>query len=305
MQWNWLAPWAGLGSGGSIAGVAGRDPSRRLSPPPGPLRPLLVLSAGHRAAAVSLWLKESLGCRAVHCVQPGAGSALARLVRGGRLEAELDLVVTPDRGRTSEAANVVRVLGAPHRVGPPNLHNAAEQWAERLDHLPRPRVALLVGGRPSGTDMEPSRAHALGRSLASLVSGLGGSVLATTSRRTGREAGEALAAGLSHVMHLLYRWGEPGENPYLGFLAIADAVVVTADSAAMLSEACATSGAVFAACPDLASGAQRRFLRKMMEAGQVRPLGQELSPWPRTPLDEAGRVASEVRRRIALPAPRG
>ena len=28
-------------------------------------------------------------------------------------------------------------------------------------------------------------------------------------------------------MHQLYRWGEPGENPYLGFLASADAIVVT------------------------------------------------------------------------------
>jgi mitochondrial fission protein ELM1 len=37
-----------------------------------------------------------------------------------------------------------------------------------------------------------------------------------------------------------------------------------------------------------------------VQAGQVRPFAQTLSPWERQPLDESGRVAAEIRRRFAL-----
>ena len=37
-----------------------------------------------------------------------------------------------------------------------------------------------------------------------------------------------------------YRWGQAGDNPYEGFLALADAFVVTGESMSMLGEASAT-----------------------------------------------------------------
>jgi hypothetical protein len=48
------------------------------------------------------------------------------------------------------------------------------------------------------------------------------------------------------VPHRFYRWrpSDP-ENPYLGYLALADRFIVTADSLSMLAEACATSRPVF------------------------------------------------------------
>ncbi len=296
LAWNWLGHAAALSRGGSLLGVAGAAARQRLPPQPGAARPLLVLSAGRRSAAVALWLKTRLGCRVVHCLLPGVASLLGGLAR----RADYDLLVIPEQEPRADAANVLPVLGTPHRIGPQALRHAAAQWGERLDHLPHPRVALLVGGPVRGADMEPARAHALARSVARVAGGLGGSVLASTSRRTGREASDALAAGLSNVMHLLYRWGEPGENPYLGFLAAADAVVVTGDSVSMLSEACSTSVPVYVALPELAGARQRRFLARMTEAGQVRPFRADVSPWPRTPLDEAGRVAAEIRNRFAV-----
>jgi uncharacterized protein len=101
-------------------------------------------------------------------------------------------------------------------------------------------------------------------------------------------------------MHLMFRWGEPGENPYLGFLAMADAIVVSADSVSMVSEACAADAPVFIALPELAGGRHRRLHHSLIEAGQVKMLGDSLSPWSREPLDEAGHVADAVRRLVKL-----
>ena len=323
LAWNWMARLAGLSRGGSLLGVAGlgvaglgvaggRSRIDTLLPAAAP-RPLLVLSSGSRSAPVALWLKARLGCRLVHCVQPGSlrtgllrtGLLRTGLLRTGTLgarlnRAEYDLLVISEHDAPPAAPNVLPVLGAPHRIGPQTLAQATAQWDERLDHLPHPRVVLLVGGPARGADMEPARAHALGRQIARLVSGLGGSVLASTSRRTGREASDALAAGLGPAMHLLYRWGEPGENPYLGFLAAADAVVVAGDSAGMLAEACATAAPVFVALPELGGARHRRLVARLADAGQIRTLRADVSPWPRTPLDEAGRVAAEIRRRFPV-----
>ncbi len=307
LAWSWMAHVAGLAPGGSLLGLA---PSARRAVTeaarlPGSeregdaggvaLAPDLVLSAGRRSAAVALWLKARFGSRIVHCMNPGLGGLF-------RPEA-FDLLVMPGHDNPAPAANVLRIIGAPHRVTQLKLRHARDAWEERLAHLPRPRVALLVGGPIRGTEMPPARAHALARQVARLVGKAGGSVIATTSRRTGAEATEALSAGLARVMHVLYRWGEPGENPYLGFLATADAIVVTADSISMMSEACATGAPVFFALPEQADARKRRFLAELAEADQVHPLGNSLSPWPRAPFDEAERVASEIRRRFGLGAP--
>jgi mitochondrial fission protein ELM1 len=100
-------------------------------------------------------------------------------------------------------------------------------------------------------------------------------------------------------MHLLYRWGEPGENPYAGMLGLADVIVTTGDSASMISEACGGEAPVFIA--SLNDGpARRRLHTSLYRAGQARPLGDSFSPWPRTPLDEAGRVAVEIRARMSV-----
>ncbi len=311
MMWNpWTAHIAGLVPGGSLAGL--RQPSRRIASElarstagislpaalrgvaaaGAPVRPDVVISAGRRSGAVALWMKSQFGCRIVHCMSPGLG--------GLWRHAMFDMLVIPEHDRPAPAPNVFPVLGAPHRVSPLLLRQARAAWHERLLHLPRPRVALLVGGPVRGTDMPPSMAHALGQQVAKLAVARGGAVLATTSRRTGREATEALSAGLSPALHLIYRWGEPGENPYHGFLASADAIVITGDSISMISEACASQAAVYIAAPELAGPRHRRFAETLYQAGHARPLGNSIARGPRPPLDEAGRVADEIRRRFAL-----
>lgn len=296
-------------AGGQASAIAGRLglPFRRLHANPGqPHRPGgpgpgLVLSAGAGSGLRALLLRSRHGCRVVHCATrpPPGGGLLGWL--------PFDLTIMPQahmrrgQGHDVDAAGppgpmaapsrIIPVLGAPNVVSPGLLARARDLWAERLAHLPRPRVVLLFGGSDQKAALD------LGRHVASLARERGGCVL-TSVLPSGSHAGDALAAGLSGCLHLIYRAGEPGEDPTLGFLGHADAVIVARVGALTLSEACAAPAPIFAALMEGERREGRRLLDRMRQAGQLRPLLDDLSPWPRQPLDEAGRIAGEIKLRF-------
>ncbi|MBY0331837.1 MAG: mitochondrial fission ELM1 family protein [Acetobacteraceae bacterium] len=280
LDWGPLAripwPWP------TLAGLA--PAARTAIHPPWPR---LVIAAGRRSAPVALWLGRR-GARTVHCMRPGIGA--------GRF----DLLVLGRHDRPAARPNILPILGATHRVSPARLAAAREEWAASFAALPGPRVALLVGGPVRTGGVDPGVAAAIGRQVA----GFAGSVLATTSRRTGAAATRALARALAPVPHRLYAWGDAGPNPFAGLLAWADAVVVTGDSVSMLSEALMTPGPVFVADPGGLGPRHRALHESLYAAGQARPLAAAGTPFPRAPLDETGRVAAAVAARLfSAPAP--
>jgi mitochondrial fission protein ELM1 len=105
----------------------------------------------------------------------------------------------------------------------------------------RPHVALLVGGTSAMHRLDPATAVRMGREVAEWVRAAGGSLLVVSSPRTGASACAALRSAAEPAGRF-YEWrrGDP-DNPYLGCLAVADALVVTGDSESMLAEAAATS----------------------------------------------------------------
>ncbi len=284
---------------GQASAIAGRLglPFRRLIAAPGePHRPGgpgpgLVLSAGAGSGMRALLLRSRHGCRVVHCATPRF--PVERL--SGWLPFDLTVLPQrqPSRSATATAGSdrVIAVLGAPNVVSPGLLARARDLWAERLSHLPHPRIVLLFAGS------DHKAALTLGRRIAAMARERGGCVMASVLPCP-RAASEALSGGLAGCLHLIYRSGEPGEDPTLGFLGHADAVVVGGVGALTLSEACAASAPVFVA----AAGSERRESRVLLDrlrvADQVRPLLDDLSPWPRQPLDEAGRIAREIRARF-------
>jgi len=64
-------------------------------------------------------------------------------------------------------------------------------------------------------------------------------LLIATGPRTGSVATEAFFASIEVPAHS-YLWGDGGENPYAGYLALADEIVVTSDSISMAHEASLT-----------------------------------------------------------------
>jgi mitochondrial fission protein ELM1 len=211
----------------SLASLKGVDLAR--SSPLEPPWPDLAICSGRGAEAVCFWLRrQNPKLRIVFVGSPW--SALSRF----------DLVITTPQYRLPRAANVLHNALPLHDVTPERLAAEAARQEPALSHLPRPFTAVLVGGSSGPYLFTPEAATRLGRAASRIAAARGGSLLVTTSARTGQAAAEALAGALS-VPHVLYRWQGPSEdNPFHGYLGLSDEIVVTADSVSMLAEACAT-----------------------------------------------------------------
>ena len=155
-------------------------------------------------------------------------------LRSSRL---FDLVSPPNHDGLT-GPNVFGITGTPHRVTPERLAEERRAFQPELEALPRPHVVALIGGRSRAFDLSDARADRLAREIRRAVAAAGGSLLLTFSRRTPPEAEARMRTALAGLPGLL--WDNAGPNPYFAFLASADVVLVTEDSANMPAEAAAS-----------------------------------------------------------------
>jgi mitochondrial fission protein ELM1 len=282
----------------------------------GPPWPDLVLSAGRRSEPIARWIRR-------HADRP------VKLVHVGRPWRDVrafDLVVVTPQYPIEAGEGVLRNPLPMHGVTPARLAAAADQWRLRLVHLPRPWITLLVGGSSELFTLGAKTAARLAREASALARTAGGSLLVTTSARTPAGAADALFAGIE-VPAERFRWSRDApENPYLGFLALADAIIVTGDSISMLAEACAVGKPVHIFAPgrdsprgsaDFAAVVRRRFqlfgiarlrrdLRRihdeLVKLGSATFLGEGFAGGPPPPRDDVPRTAARVRQLFIEPA---
>ena len=277
--WRFLPPWAWIGA--LHAAGPGGD---RLEPP----WPIVAIGAGGRAAAPLLAIRHAAGgrCLAVQIQSPP-------IPRG-----RFDLMVVPSHDKV-RGPNVLVTRGAVHRVTQEVLAKAAAEWAPRLAHLPRPRVAVLLGGDNGSYRLTPGRANAISAELAQLARG-GAGLMVTPSRRTGEAALAAIRSALEGLPVVV--WDGTGENPYFGFLALADQVLATADSVSMITEAGATGKPVQVIPLEGGSAKFERFHRALARDGVTRPFAGTLETWDYERRDDTGEAGARIR---ALLAERG
>lgn len=193
--------------------------------------PDLVLLSGGRAVVDAWRIREASGGH-------------SRLVCVGRPWAPLDrfdLVVTTPQYRLPRHPNVLENCAPlqPSANGPsPEL---IKDWTARLAHLPRPWIAVLVGGTSGSYRFPATFGTRLGQRATAEARRLGGSVLVSTSARTPEATVDALAAELGGVPGFIYRFRpRDPDNPLPVLLGASDRILVTGDSASMVTDACNT-----------------------------------------------------------------
>lgn len=252
--------------------------------------PELVIAAGRRTAPVARYIRK----------QSGGKTKLVQCMWPGRPVDDFNLVVVPAHDAPMKSPNLVQTLGAPNGITSDRLERERFRWEREFAYLPTPRVAVLIGGGSKHMEFTEGDMVELARKLNLLMQDSGGGLMITTSRRTSEEMVDVLKREIKPHFYL-YDLKSQGDNPYLGFLAHADAVVVTGDSVGMCSEACSTGKPVYIFNPGgKAVGKIRLFQQQLFEYGCARPLQGDLELWRYEPLDEAKKVAATIKDKLLI-----
>ena len=251
-----------------------------------------MVSAGRRNGPVARYIKKFYGGRPrlVHMMDPECGYG------------DFSLIVMPLHDRFArKGRNVMRVVGAPHRVRAGKLAEEADAWQPKFAGFPKPWVALIVGGSVRGKAPLVGMAKDMVERTVALTGGTG-TVFFTTSPNTEKDFEREL---LKHLPPNSYKylWKQTDDpNPYIGFMALADKIVVTGDSMSMCSEAAGSNAReVYIFAPE--ETMTPKYLRlhdSLYEAGCAKPLGSPYaSGEPRHRLNVADDVAVAVHHLMA------
>ncbi|MBI3451314.1 MAG: mitochondrial fission ELM1 family protein [Rhodospirillales bacterium] len=256
--------------------------SDQLAPP----WPDLVISCGNGGVPLALAIKRASGARTVHIQHPSVDPR------------HFDAVIVP-RHDDLAGENVIVSKAAIHGVTPAKLADGAREWGPAFAHLPRPLVAVLIGGSNGRYQLTAPIVTRLADRLAALARERGAGIAITPSRRTASEAVEILRQRLAGLP--AYIWDGAGANPYFGLLGLADAIVVTEDSVSMTSEACATGKPVYVVELEGSSRRLDRFQADLRDDGMTRPFTGALESWTYVPPDDTAHAAAELKRRFGWP----
>lgn len=273
--WKTLSPWLGFECPCTFTGAPLTAPW-----------PDLVIAAGRKAAAAARYIKKQ---------NPRTFTVF---LQDPRISPEhFDLVAVPAHDRL-RGGNVIVTQATPNLITPALLAQARQVFATLLEPLPAPRVAVLIGGNSRTHSVTPQIMEKLAGQLKTLAQS-DFSLMITASRRTPPESIKILDSSLSGQKNA-YVWNGTGDNPYHGFLAWADYIIVTADSASMLSEAATTGKPVYMAA--LAGGSARfdRLHNALLGGGIIRNFEGKLEAYDYTALNDAAMVAGEIRNRMKM-----
>ncbi len=278
IPWKWLPPALWI------------NPLNRLSSTGDLLSapwPDVLISCGRQSIPLNMAVKKASGQKTftIHIQTPNTDIS------------NIDLVIVPEHD-TLRGPNVLVSEGALSPITPEMLAQAARDFKGAIENLPTPVYTVLIGGSNGCYDLTKEVMTDLASKLAALHEKSGCSFLVTTSRRTGSENETILKTALEPVPHQL--WTGDGENPYFGFLALAEAIIVTPDSVNMVCEACSMGKPVYVF--DLPGGNRKfnHFHQRMRDLGYTRPFEGQIEDWSSKPLLETKKIAEEVAKRMGL-----
>ncbi len=207
-----------------------------------------------------------------------------------------DMVTSPLHDKLN-GENFIGTLGSLGRTSRSSLDMAAQEWTSHLEDLHKPWIAVSIGGDNKVYHYNEKEMHQMGQQLTTIAKATGGSLLVTSSRRTNPENTQILKDEIIDVPHLY--WNGTGDNPYFGYLGVADFVVVTCDSINMVSEACTTGKPVYVIHTEPKRKTKfTHFHAALEEQGFTRPFEERLDQWAYKPLQETDEVAAHALKKV-------
>ena len=269
-----MAPWGPVGS---------KDLPEKAGSPIAPPFPDIVVCSGRRAMPYARLVRKRSRqkTKIVVLKDPRMGRDLA------------DVIWAPTHDKL-DAANAFSTLTSPNELIE-KMDRARCDLHPAVAELPRPMLGVILGGVSGSVKYDSQAIDDLTDKIERAAKGYK-SVAITPSRRTPDELVAALKGGAYNAP--FYCWDGSDKNPYPDILAVADTLIVTADSHNMMSEALATGTGVYAYRPPGLSKKLDWFLEQLIAQGYAKPLEGDIASFRYPPLDATTEIIAEIRKRI-------
>ena len=266
----WLFPFSTL-----------KSESDTLTPP----WPDILIASGRQTVAISIAIKNASNqkTKTVQIQNPHVSAK------------KFDVVIAPIHDNLN-APNTINMVGAFHRITDARLTLAAKKFYNEYSSLPKPLMAVLLGGSSKKYQMTKKNCRKLSDLLKTAVKLSGGGIVITPSRRTDPTNIKILKNELVGVPHKI--WDGLGENPYFGILGLANGFIVTNDSVNMVTEAASTTKPVYIFNIDGHSSKFNRFHKMLEDRGITREFKGIFENWHHEKLDDLDQIASKIKLRL-------
>ncbi|MBS0272394.1 MAG: mitochondrial fission ELM1 family protein [Proteobacteria bacterium] len=185
--------------------------------------------------------------------------------------------------RPEEMGKNIMTFGPLHRIQQDSLLHARKAFYRKIDHLPKPRVSLFI---EEHENLEALIEILIGLHKKSPFS------LMVYGDKLSEEDRNRLERGFQKIPYFL--WCGQEEDPYLGFLAHSDAIIMSYPSSLMLAEATAVGKPLFV----YSSHRLDSYVQALMQNGYASRLTHESLLFSRSllaPLQESQRVGEMLK----------
>lgn len=248
-----------------------------LSPP----WPDVWIAAGRRSIPYSRMMREMSG-----------GKTLVVQTQHPKVSlAPFDMVIPPEHDGLT-GPNVFPILGSPVWFS----HERIAEAKQRFGHLTQAdgqKVLVTLGGDSKTHRFTEARAAAIEADLRNLAQGR--RFWITVSRRTPGSVRERFRRLAGEVQAGFWEDEQrDGPNPYVAFLSLCDAALVTEDSANMLSDPAFFGKPIHILKLEGSSPRFDRLHEGFIRQGAARWFSGGIHDWTYTPIREAARAADEI-----------
>ena len=198
-----------------------------------------VISCGSSSAPVNVFMAHENNARNIVIMKPSSVFGLRKF----------NLAVIPKHDKPPRAKNVITTVLAPNLMDAETLRSHGELLRKRVNLEKKPVVGLLIGGGNPEFSLDKDVVNKVLDSVLSFCKAHQAELLATTSRRTSKEAEVVLKGRLADkgICKLLVIANERNIDEAVGgILDSSDIAVVSGESISMVSEAISAGKRVIA-----------------------------------------------------------
>ncbi len=244
--------------------------------------PDILITSGRKSIAVSRYIKKKSG-----------GKTFTVQVQDPRINPKhFDMVIVPEHDPT-RSDNVFVSVATPNRITAEKCETAKAEFAHLFQNMSSPRIAILIGGSTKRHIFTAAENSALIDKLKKIPN-----LMITTSRRTGDENTNTIKETLNTSGNFI--WDGKTPNPYMGMLAWADVILVTADSTSMISEAATTGKPVYVLPMEGLTKRQIQLVENLKNYGAVREFDGKIENWTYPPLSDSSKIAAEILKKYKI-----